>query len=250
MTDYKCISDKPISAGSTSDKKITIAIDGYSSCGKSTLAKDLAKKLDYIFIDSGAMYRGIALYAYRNNWASKDTIEANSIVNHLSDISLKFCKKPQDDIHALFLNDENVENEIRNPHISEIVSKVAQIPEVRTKLVQEQRNMGVLGGIVMDGRDIGSVVFPNAELKLFITADINVRTQRRHSELERKGVSIDQAEVEKNLLERDHADSTRKVAPLIQVEDAVVIDNSDLTMEEQLDKAYNYAQNLMKEAVK
>jgi len=215
-------------------KKITIAIDGHSACGKSTLAKGLAKALSYRYVDSGAMYRGATLYALKNDCFEKELDEA-SLIHILDDFQLDF--KIISGINSLFLNGENVENEIRQPHIAERVSKVARIKEVRRKMVAQQKTWGKNGGIVMDGRDIGSVVFPDAELKLFVTASVDVRTQRRLDELKNNGVTQDFDDVKNNLSERDYLDSTRKESPLIQVEDAIVLDNSELSIEEQLDWA-------------
>ena len=215
-------------------KKITIAIDGHSACGKSTLAKGLAKALSYSYVDSGAMYRGATLYALKNDCFEKELDEAK-FIHILDDFQLDF--KIISGINSLFLNGENVENEIRQPHIAERVSKVARIKEVRRKMVAQQKTWGKNGGIVMDGRDIGSVVFPDAELKLFVTASVDVRTQRRLDELKNNGVTQNFDEVKNNLSERDYLDSTRKESPLIQVEDAIVLDNSELSIEEQLDWA-------------
>jgi cytidylate kinase len=214
-------------------KKLTIAIDGYSACGKSTLAKDLAQKLGYIFIDSGAMYRGVSLYCMRNGFVENGIPNLVEIKKALPKINLEF-KRIKDETH-LFLNEENVSIEIRSNEVAQIVSKIAEIGEVREKLVNEQRKMGEFGGIIMDGRDIGSVVFPNAELKLFVTASEEVRVQRRFNELTSKGIISTIEEVRANLKERDYIDSNRAISPLIQVPDAIVIDNSNLTREEQLD---------------
>lgn len=223
---------------------ITIAIDGFSSCGKSTLAKELAKTLGYIFIDSGAMYRAVSLYALNTNCIHKGKIDHVALKEALNDIELHFELNPVTNSPEIFLNGINAENEIRTPRVAEVVSKVAAIKEVREKLVFEQRKMGAHGGIVMDGRDIGSVVFPNAELKLFITASIDIRVERRFQELLSKGISITREEVKTNLQERDLIDSTRKESPLIQTEDAIVIDNSDLSREEQLMKALDIVNSL------
>jgi cytidylate kinase len=227
-----------------SSKKITIAVDGFSSCGKSTLAKALAKELGYTFIDSGAMYRGIALYCLRNELIADGFLDEAGIGVALNSIELSFHSVDKEN-QALLLNGEDVEQEIRSPKVAAIVSKIATLPAVRKKLVDEQRKMGQNGGIVMDGRDIGSVVFPNAELKLFITADPDVRAQRRYDELQSKGIKSTLEEVKKNLLERDHIDSTRTISPLIQTDDAVVIDNSNLNREEQLKLALEYAKERM-----
>ena len=222
------------------EKKITIAVDGFSSCGKSTLARTLAKELNYTFIDSGAMYRGIALFCLKNQLIEDGEPNEEAINASLDSIHLSFKINDYGD-QILYLNDEDVEQEIRQPQIASIVSKIATLPMVREKLVNEQREMGKLGGIVMDGRDIGSVVFPNAELKLFITADPDVRTKRRYLELSEKGIQTSLEEVRKNLLERDHIDSTRAISPLIQTKDAIVIDNSNMTRQEQLERAMQLA---------
>lgn len=225
--------------------KITIAIDGWSSCGKSTLAKALAKELEYIYVDSGAMYRGVALFALRNRWVSSNYTDTAEIIDNLNKIQLAFeSTKPGK--ADLFLNDENVEQEIRKIEVSNVVSAVATIKEVREHLVNLQRKLGESGGVVMDGRDIGSVVFPNAELKLFVTADVDIRAQRRFDELQSKGEDVSLEEVKRNLKQRDEMDSTREESPLIQTDDAVVIDNSHLSPEEQL----KVALDLVKERLK
>lgn len=211
-------------------KKITIAVDGHSSCGKSTLAKDIAKKMGYLYIDSGAMYRAITLFAIRKN-LNENTFQ--EIIPLLNEINLSF-QKTNNGSSSIYLNGENVEDEIRRKPVANAVSKIAKIKEVRKKLVIEQRKFGKNGGIVMDGRDIGSVVFPNAELKLFITADVDIRTNRRYLEMIQKGVSLSKEEVKKNLVERDHIDSTREESPLVKVKDAVEINNSNLSKKEQL----------------
>ena len=214
-------------------KQITIAIDGFSACGKSTLAKDLAKELSYIFIDSGAMYRGVALYCLQNNLFDehRNPIQ-NKIVQALNNINLSF--KLVDSENCLFLNGVNVEKEIRGNEVASVVSKVALIKEVRLKLVSEQQKMGEKGGIVMEGRDIGSVVFPNADLKLFITASAEIRAKRRYLELRSRGIEVDIHKVLQNLAERDLIDSTREESPLIQVADAILIDNSEMSQKDQL----------------
>lgn len=225
-------------------KQITIAIDGYSACGKSTLAKDLAKKLSFIFIDSGAMYRGVALYCLQNNLFDADgTPKQVKIIQALKNITLSF--QLINDNNCLLLNGKNVEELIRGTEVAAVVSKVATIKEVRVKLVMEQQKMGANGGIVMEGRDIGSVVFPNAELKLFITASQEIRAQRRFLELKSKGIEAKIETISSNLAERDLMDSSRKESPLIQVADAIVIDNSKLTREEQLDFVLNLVRNLL-----
>ena len=225
-------------------KQITIAIDGYSACGKSTLAKDLAKKLSFIFIDSGAMYRGVALYCLQNNLFDADSNPKQvEIIQALKNITLSF--QLINDNNCLLLNGKNVEELIRGTEVAAVVSKVATIKEVRIKLVMEQQKMGANGGIVMEGRDIGSVVFPKAELKLFITASQEIRAQRRFLELKSKGIEAKINEISSNLAERDLMDSSRKESPLIQVADAIVIDNSKLTREEQLDFVLNLVRNLL-----
>lgn len=215
-------------------KKITIAVDGFSSCGKSTLAKALAKELSYIYVDSGAMYRGVALYALRKEWVANDGAQIDQIVSHLDDIDISFELNPATKLPELILNGENVESQIRTLDVSNVVSFVAPIKEVRHYLVGLQRKLGEKGGVVMDGRDIGSVVFPTAELKLFLTASPEIRAERRFKELIAKGNKVTLEEVKENLTLRDHLDSTREESPLVQTPDAVVIDNSYLSPEEQL----------------
>ncbi|MFN5440432.1 MAG: (d)CMP kinase [Flavobacteriia bacterium] len=211
-------------------KKITIAIDGYAGCGKSTLAKALAKALDYTFIDSGAMYRAVAFYCLENNLVlEQDEIAEATLIQQLDQISIQLGSDQR-----VWLNDQDITEVIRSPRVAGIVSKVAAIKAVRVKLVELQRQMSAAGGIVMDGRDIGTVVFPDAELKIFVTASIEVRTQRRLEELRAKGEVVDQLAVEENLKSRDHQDSTRAESPLKQAADAVVLDTSALSREEQL----------------
>lgn len=222
-----------------SSKKITIAIDGYSSCGKSTLAKALAEKLGYIFIDSGAMYRAVALYAYQNNWISTSHFNSDLLIENLKNIQLHFELNPSTQKPEIYLNNQNVAAEIREITVSSLVSTVASIKQVREKLVAEQREMGKKGGVVMDGRDIGSVVFPQAELKLFVTAQPEIRAQRRFLELQATDPNITLEEIEKNLTERDEMDSSRTESPLIQTDDAVLLDNSNMTPAEQLEFAYD-----------
>jgi cytidylate kinase len=223
------------------EKQVIIAIDGFSSCGKSTLAKDLAKSLKYKYIDSGAMYRAVALYMLRNNI---DLENKEAILRELSDITIDF--KNDNGKNITLLNGENVENEIRSMAINNIVSEVALIPEIRNKLVKIQHSLGKSKGIVMDGRDITTVVFPNAEIKIFVTADIKIRTQRRFKELVSKGKNPDLHEVKKNLIHRDHIDSTRSHSPLRKADDAFVLDNTYLNRKEQVDvilKYYHYTQS-------
>ena len=223
--------------------KITIAIDGYSACGKSTLAKALAKALDYSFIDSGAMYRGAALYFYRQGHVSEKMMDIEAIERALPNLDLSF--KIENTKNCLYLNNENIEDEIRQAYVVNIVSKVATIKKVRTALVKQQQRMGENGGIVMDGRDIGSVVFPNAQLKIFVTASPEIRAHRRYAELQQKGIPQSLEEVQLNLTKRDHIDSTREESPLLQVQDAIVLDNSKLTKEEQLEWALEKAREII-----
>lgn len=218
-----------------SGNKITIAIDGFSSCGKSTLAKALSEKLGYIFIDTGAMYRAVALFASQHNWISNDHFDTEKLVENLQNIKLHFERNNETGKPEIYLNNENVDQEIRGMGISNLVSQVATVKEVRTKLVAEQRQMGKLGGVVMDGRDIGSVVFPDAQLKLFITADPEIRAERRYKELLQTNPDVKIEDVRENLKERDFIDSTRPESPLIQTPDAILIDNSHLTPETQLE---------------
>ena len=219
-------------------KKITIAIDGYSSTGKSTLAKALAKKMGYLYVDSGAMYRAVTLYALDNSLIASQ-LNQNQLISLLPQIQIEFKMNPETGIGEVFLNGKNVEQEIRSMRVSEWVSPVSAISEVRTKLVSQQQSMGLKKGVVMDGRDIGSVVFPNAELKLFLTADDDVRAKRRFDELMQKSPNVSLESVKANLIARDQQDSSREDSPLIQTQDSVVIDNSKLTIQDQLDLVLN-----------
>jgi cytidylate kinase len=226
--------------------KITIAIDGHSSCGKSTLAKALAEKLNYVFIDTGAMYRAVALFGLKKGIISATTIQTETLIQHLNKIELHFELNATSRRPEIYLNGENCEQEIRTIEISQLVSKVAAIKEVRSKLVEEQRKMGIQGGIVMDGRDIGSVVFPNAELKLFVTADVKVRAERRFKELIVSNPTITLSEIQKNLEERDFLDSNREESPLIQTKDSILLDTSKLTPNDQLTVALELVNTLLK----
>ena len=213
-------------------KKITIAIDGHSSCGKSTMAKSLAQRLGYIYVDTGAMYRSVTLYALRHDLFREDgTILTDELEEALKDILIE--QKLVDGKTTTFLNGENVELEIRSLEVSNHVSPIAALPFVRTALVAQQQRMGQEGGIVMDGRDIGTVVFPNAELKIFVTASAEVRAQRRYDELKEKGMPADYDDILKNVQERDYIDSHREVSPLRQADDALLLDNSHMTIPEQ-----------------
>ena len=211
---------------------ITIAVDGYSSTGKSTLAKQLADYIGYIYVDTGAMYRAITLFALRAGFVVEGKLQADKLINVLADITIAFQKNSEGKAEV-YLNGENVEKQIRTLAVSEQVSPVATISEVRSKLVEQQRNMGEGQGIVMDGRDIGTVVFPDAQLKVFMTASSKVRAQRRYDELRGRGDEITFDQVLENIQERDYIDSTREDSPLRQAKDAIVIDNSDMNLEDQ-----------------
>jgi cytidylate kinase len=225
-------------------QKINIAIDGYSSCGKSTLAKALAKKLRYVYIDSGAMYRAVTLFAMRNGIVE----QPEAIKKALSGIDIDFHFHPQKEISETILNGENVEAHIRAIEVSQKVSYVSQIHEVREKLVELQQKMSKKGGIVMDGRDIGSVVLPHAELKIFMTASHSIRVERRYQELIEKGIKATRNEVAENLKLRDFEDENRKESPLTQVPDAKVLDNSKLTKEEQLNLVLSWVEEVCEKA--
>ena len=220
---------------SSEQKKLVIAIDGYSSCGKSTIAKDLAKVLNYIYIDTGAMYRAVTLYAMRNGIIKDGKIDVEKLHDSLSGIKVSFRKNPETGLNETYLNGENVEKEIRRMDVSSNVSLISAIKEVREYLVELQREMAQQGGVVMDGRDIGTVVLPDADLKIFMTAKPEVRAERRYKELQAKGENVSFEEIMKNLEERDHLDTTRKESPLRQADDAIVLDNSNMTPQEQLD---------------
>lgn len=217
-------------------QKITIAIDGYSSTGKSTLARALAQKLNYSYVDTGAMYRAVTLYAIRNGIIDKNyQLDSEKLIRSLDNIELNFMYDQTHKTSVTLLNGEDVEKYIRTMEISNNVSRVSSIKEVREKMISIQRSLGKKKAVVMDGRDIGTNVFPNAELKLFMTADTDIRAQRRHDEMSSKGQIYSMEEVKKNLMERDHADTTRKENPLTKAEDAIVLDNTELSREEQLE---------------
>lgn len=228
------------------DKKITIAIDGFSSTGKSTLAKQIAKKLGYVYVDTGAMYRAVSLFAMQNGYINPESFDKQSLVNSLPFIKLHFEFNPNLGFAEMYLNDVNVENEIRTIEVSGFVSKVAEVSQVRAKLVEQQQQMGKDKGIVMDGRDIGTVVFPNAELKIFMTASPQTRAQRRFDELQQKGQNVSYEAVLANVMERDHIDTHRDDSPLRKADDAVAIDNSELTREQQFDQVLALAINTAK----
>jgi cytidylate kinase len=225
------------------NKKINIAIDGYSSCGKSTLAKALARELNYSYIDSGAMYRAITLYAINAELAREGEVDTEGLIAALDHIEVDFINN--EGINTVRLNGVEVEGEIRSMAVSSLVSPVSRIAEVRSKLREMQQDFSEQGGVVMDGRDIGSAVLPKAELKIFMTADKSIRSQRRYAEMLAKGTKISLEEVSKNLEERDYIDTTRKEDPLIKVDDARVLDNSHLTEKEQLDIALGWAREII-----
>lgn len=214
--------------------KIIIAIDGHSSCGKSTIAKAVASEFGYVFIDSGAMYRAVTLFALRQNLITDGNVDKQKLIEFLSEIKIEFRFNPETQKSDTYLNGENVEDEIRQLPVSQNVSPVATIPEVRTAMVRQQQEMGKNKGIVMDGRDIGTVVFPEAELKLFVTASPEIRAQRRFDELKAKGEDVSFDEILHNVQERDRIDSTRETSPLKKADDAIVLDNSNMTREEQM----------------
>ncbi len=215
-------------------KKIIITVDGYSSCGKSTFAKAIAADLGYLYIDSGAMYRAVTLYCHRRGYVKDGVADTTGIISVLPEIMITFRINQDTGFNETLLNGEKVERELRDRAVSDNVSAVSTIAEVRKKLVELQRAAGARGGIVMDGRDIGTVVFPQAELKIFMTASPAVRAKRRYLELVEKGLQADIAAVEKNINERDRIDSSREISPLRKADDAVVLDNSEMTVGEQM----------------
>ena len=217
-------------------KKIIIAIDGHSSCGKSTMAKDLARRIGYVYVDTGAMYRAVTLYALRNQLIKEDgSVDAEGLRQQMSQINITFKFNPETGRPDTYLNGELVEQLIRSLEVSNHVSPVATLDFVRTEMVAQQQRMGEEKGIVMDGRDIGTTVFPQAELKIFVTASAEVRAQRRFDELQAKGMPADYEDILRNVQERDYIDSHREVSPLRQAKDAVVLDNSHMTISEQND---------------
>lgn len=224
-------------------KKITIAIDGFSSTGKSTIAKQLANKLNYVYVDTGAMYRAVTLYAMRNDFISEEQFDSIRLEEKLHKINLEFKFNSELEISEIHLNNENVEKYIRTLEVSNFVSIIAANSAVRHKLVEQQQEMGKEKGVVMDGRDIGTVVFPNADLKLFMTASAEVRASRRYEELLGRGDDVNYDEVLKNVVERDYIDSNREDSPLIKAKDAIEIDNSNLNLEEQFEKILNLAKS-------
>lgn len=229
-----------------STKKIIIAIDGHSSCGKSTMAKSLAKELGYVYIDSGAMYRVVTLVALRNGWIENKVPNKEKILSGLKDIHITFKWDEEKGMNTTFLNGENVEDEIRRLEVSENVSPISTIAEVREEMVRQQRENGKSKGIVMDGRDIGTVVFPDAELKIFMTASPEIRAQRRYLELTEKGQKVNFEEILANVEGRDKIDSSRAVSPLKKADDALVLDNSHLSREQQLEWTINKVKEIVK----
>jgi cytidylate kinase len=219
------------------EKRITIAVDGYSSCGKSTIAKALAAKLNYSYVDTGAMYRAVTLYALNNGLIDGKDLDTQGLIEALDEIQIEFIYNPELQYAEILLNGENVEQFIRTMEVNDWVSQVSAVPEVRRQMVLIQQKLGKEKGVVMDGRDIGTTVFPDAELKLFMTADIQIRTQRRIDELINKKIAAGFDEVKTNLLQRDHDDINRSESPLRKADDAIIIDNSNLTREDQLQKA-------------
>ena len=216
------------------DKRLIIAIDGYSSCGKSTFARLIAKEQTYIFIDTGAMYRAVTLFCMRKNYISKTGINIQAILSELQDIHIDFVYNPDINEYETFLNSENVEREIRGLEVTSYVSRISQIHEVRARMVELQRQIGISKGIVMDGRDIGTVVFPDADIKIFMTASVDIRAKRRHLELKNKGINIDFEEIKRTIIARDIADENRDISPLRRADDAIILDNSRMSVEEQM----------------
>jgi CMP/dCMP kinase len=216
------------------EKKLIIAIDGYSSCGKSTFAKAIAKILNYIYIDSGAMYRAVTLFSMRKNFIGKQGLNKIGILNELENINIDFIFNKEINEYETFLNSENVEKEIRGMEVTAYVSRISQVPEVRSRLVELQRQIGINKGIVMDGRDIGTTVFPDADIKIFMTASVDIRAKRRHDELKGKGTIIDFDEIKRGIIARDIADENRDISPLRRADDAIILDNSRMSVGDQM----------------
>ena len=216
-------------------KRIIIAIDGFSSCGKSTMAKALARKVGYLYFDSGAMYRAVTLYCMRNGLITDGNISIDSLRERMDDIHITFKADPENGNSRTILNNEDVEHEIRSLDVSRMVSQVAALDFVRSGMIDQQRKMGKSKGIVMDGRDIGTTVFPDAEMKVFVTASAEVRAQRRYDELAARGDNPNFDEILENVQQRDHLDQTREISPLRKADDAVLLDNGNMTREEQME---------------
>lgn len=216
------------------EKRLIIAIDGYSSCGKSTFAKEIARILNYIYIDSGAMYRAVTFYCLKRTLVGTWGINVGSIISELNEINIDFIYNPDIGEYETFLNSENIEKEIRGMEVSAYVSKVSQIYEVRSRMVELQRQIGSIKGIVMDGRDIGTVVFPDADIKIFMTASVDIRAKRRFDELKGKGITARLDEIKNNIVARDIADENRDISPLRRADDAIILDNSRMSVNDQL----------------
>ncbi|HEX2976281.1 MAG TPA: (d)CMP kinase [Bacteroidales bacterium] len=216
------------------EKRLTIAIDGYSSCGKSTFAKAIAKELNYLYIDSGAMYRAVTLFCLRKGYIGTEDVNMAGIVNNLESIDIDFVYNSDKGEYETYLNSENVESEIRSMEVTSHVSRISQIAQVRTRLVQLQRQIGMYKGIVMDGRDIGTVVFPDADIKIFMTASVDIRAKRRYDELAAKGIVTDLNEVKNSIVARDIADENRDISPLRRADDAIILDNSRMSVADQM----------------
>jgi cytidylate kinase len=216
------------------DKRLIIAIDGYSSCGKSTFAKAIAEEMKYIYIDSGAMYRAVTLFCLKTGLISKTWIDINGIISNLKNIDVDFIYNNDTGEYETHLNSENVEKEIRGIEVSAFASRISQIQEVRSRLIEIQRYIGTSKGIVMDGRDIGTVVFPDADIKIFMTASVDIRAKRRFDELHAKGEEVDFEEVKRNIIARDIADENRDISPLRRADDAIILDNSRMTVAQQM----------------
>lgn len=227
-------------------RNITIAIDGHSSTGKSTAAKQLADQLDYLYVDTGAMYRAVSFFALSENLINKGIVDQSGLEARLKEITITFERNPKNGNNEVCLNGKNIERDIRTLEVSSVVSKIAEISAVRAKLVEQQQKIGAEKGVVMDGRDIGTVVFPDAQLKVFMTAAADVRAQRRFEELISRGDKIEYADVLKNVVERDRIDSNRKDSPLIQADDAKLLDTSVMSREEQFDKLLHWAKEALK----
>jgi cytidylate kinase len=217
------------------EKRLIIAIDGYSSCGKSTFAKAIAREMNYIYIDSGAMYRAVTLYCLKNSFIGKNFVKSEKILATIQDIDICFVYNSDAGEYETFLNSENVEREIRGFEVSSYVSRISQIPEVRSRMVELQRQIGYYKGVVMDGRDIGTVVFPEADIKIFMTASVDIRSRRRYDELKNKNMEVDFEEIRRNIIARDIADENRDISPLRRADDALVLDNSRMTVEQQME---------------
>lgn len=217
------------------EKRLIIAIDGYSSCGKSTFARMIAKELNYIFIDSGAMYRAVTLYCIRKNLISDRYVNTGQIIEELRNINIDFIFNADINAHQTYLNSENVEEEIRSLRVTSHVSRISQIHEVRTRMVELQRQIGAYKGIVMDGRDIGTVVFPDADIKIFMTASAEIRAKRRYDEMKAKGMDVDFEEIKRGITARDITDENRDISPLRRADDAIILDNSRMSVDAQME---------------